>query len=239
MASHPPQLPQQQIRPMAADDHRLTDRQKFEKQRKFEIQQKRLQEMSFSKTIPTQSSNSSADQLMANLIQKVESDAKINKRLNQNHRSVPQAYNQMTIQPSVASSIQYVPNIIQTSTASYTYPMATSVHNMMTVTQQIPQTSGYFNSYYPSNQLTQPSVHQIPNSSVNSGNYSTMNAASLVGSYGSQEKSYQYIPNASSSQSLSSAYTSCSVNQSSGNKQILAQDYTQRLKERNRYYLKL
>ncbi|CAG2102699.1 unnamed protein product [Medioppia subpectinata] len=74
---------------MAAEDD-ADERKKFEKYYKFQIQQKRLQEMSFSSTHPV-SSTSSADQLMANIIQKVETDAKLDKRLsNSHHRSVPQ-----------------------------------------------------------------------------------------------------------------------------------------------------
>lgn len=203
MAPHPPQLPQQ-TKPMTVDDRGLTDRQKFEKQRKFQMQQKRLQEMSFSKAVPTHSSSSSADLLMANLIQKVESDAKFDKRLNQ--RVYAQNYQQSIPQPSVTSSLAHITNPMQLGGTSYGHQVITSV--------QTPQTSGYFNSYYPSYQSTHPSVHQTPNPSLNSVNTSSTSVTS-VASYGPPVDNCQYIPTVSSSTSAL-AYNSAISNKSSG-----------------------
>lgn len=187
MSSHLPQLPQQQMKTSAPNqrpettEEELDERKKFEKYRKFQIQQKRLQEMSFSSGVPA-SSNSSADKLMANLIQKVESEAKIDKRIQNSHKTGVQVYNQPIGQPSVISSAVQSPNrsLYTNHLGTVGQQNAVALQPMYLSGQQLPQqqNSNYFNSFYPLNQMSKNSIQQMTTTGLESISHSTLSSVS-------------------------------------------------------------
>ena len=228
MSSHLPQLPQQQMRTMTAThsktptaEEELDDRKKFEKYRKFQLQQKKLQEMSFSKTVPS-NTNSSADKLMANLIQKVESDAKLDKRINNSHKSGQHVYNQQSVHTSMATNVGHNsgPPVLTPNTSSYANQYTNVGHMSATVQpvymsgQQLPQqqTNNYFKSYYLSNPIQKTTVQQMTNSGLESLN---QQMSADMDRLNQNEKVYNYLPQTTTNQSISSSGNQ-SLNSNSG-----------------------
>ncbi|XP_054155479.1 synergin gamma-like [Oppia nitens] len=164
------------------------ERQKFEKYRKFQLQQKRLQEMSFASTtlanttttsgnISGQHNHTSADQLMANIIQKVETEAKLDKRFYSGHKPLPSAVNagnSMTIGGQVMTGTTNG-QLSMISGANTMYGHQQHYHNqrsVMTNSGQIPTSASTINGYSVSQQQQQQPTSQSLSSSLYTQNKS-------------------------------------------------------------------
>jgi hypothetical protein len=129
------------------------ERKKFEKFRFYKMQQKRLQEMSFTKD----NTNSSADHLINNIIERVGSEAKLDKRLTN-------ASNKQIINPLVSSISASVMTPMNQNMTTYCPQYSNPSFN------SVPQNMSLFCSTQPLmtsvNQKQQQYVNQYQNNSL-------------------------------------------------------------------------
>jgi len=207
----PKAMSQQLVDSHQTQESESNKRKKFEKSRLYKLQQKRLQQMSFSKD----NTNSSADHLIKNIIQKVDSEAKLDKRINATNKHINPAFNTSSVSSISASvmtpinanyysqysnmSINSVPQNMSQFVS--TQPLMTSVNHLQQQQQQ------YINSYQTNSQPypqtlsinTTPILSQIFSNPIPEPNYSgnqTFNGMNRI------ESSYlgSYTPNTSLSQ---------------------------------------